>query len=243
MINYNADYVDEPLKDRLIKESSIEHISDKKLGYRIIENGVVLPCKCIGAYGSGGGIVSSDGFESGSICRGGLGASYEYDKNDVEYSDETVIYVGMFDCVWGHCLTDNLAFMWFFKSGLYEHYKDCKIIYLSPYDRPSVGFAGLLRSLDIDVNRFVRITKLMRFKRIVFPDKCFFWKDSEEMITREYIALIDEIRNSVPASTDNKYEKIYLTRSKFAKNEVGEKSWKGFSGAAVIRSFRPKNIR
>lgn len=236
-MNYTVDYVDEPLKARLIKESKINRFSDKKPGYKTIENGVVLPVKGCG-WRAGGGIISDDGYEDGSACYTyvrNFGVPYEYDKSAAEFKDETVIYAGMFSKIWGHCISDNLSHLWFFKSEYYGKYKACNIIYTAPEGELSDNFAELLRLADIPADKFIRVTAPTKFSRIILPDRSFFTvnageyvegemhfaDDADMYVTREYIDMIKSAADKISASADDKYDKVYFSRARFSKSDVG----------------------
>lgn len=240
MIEYKCDYVDEPLRARLFNEGKTERLTNKKLGYNIIEDGVVLPCVNAGSnWRTGGGIISSDGYEDNSACYTyvrNFGCPYEYDKEKVERVNETVIYAGMFSRVWGHCITDNLSLIWFLKSEYYDEYKNSKIIYTAPEGGLAPNFIELLRLAGIDASKFERIIKPTVFSRIILPEKCFFtvgkipdfsdrltFSDCADMrVSGEYKKLIGDILNSVPEATDDKYDKVYFSRARFSKGDVGE---------------------
>lgn len=130
MVNYDYMYNKEFYGDSLYKN----HFHNKKLHFQIIEKGTVLPHKKIdidGKFNWGfGGIVDEQNnfIESSSLARGTTAAYTP--TEEIQYSDETVIYFSMFFNVWGHLISDCIKRAWFFKSKAYKRYfQNCKVIY------------------------------------------------------------------------------------------------------------------
>ena len=120
MINYdglyNKEYFGEQLKEN--------HFYDKKLHFRIIENGTILPHKALTGHwnwGFGGIVDEKNNYIESSFLIGNRGGAYTPNE-EIMYSPETVIYLGMFFYVWGHCITDNLKRIWFLQSEVFKKY-------------------------------------------------------------------------------------------------------------------------
>lgn len=130
MVNYDYLYNKEYYGDKLYKE----HFSDKKLHFKIIENGTVLPHRNLTvngqwSWGVGGVVDDNNEFIPSSFVHNGVGDAYTPNE-EIKYSPETVIYSGMFSNTWGHGITDNIRRFWFFKSDAYKKYfQKCKTIY------------------------------------------------------------------------------------------------------------------
>lgn len=190
---YNKDYYGE----RLYKN----HSSDKRLYFRIIENGTILPHKDLRVNGQWtwgfGGIVDSKGdYIKSSFINGGAGAPYTPEE-EVIFSPATVIYLGMFFGVWGHCITDSLRRLWFLKSDVFkEYFKNCQLVCIC-WDGGGIlpQFARLLQILEIDLDRLAVITKPMKFQNIILPDESFFGENDRTVYTKEYLDCIEQVRH------------------------------------------------
>lgn len=128
MVNYDGLYNKESFGNKLTEN----HFSDKKLHFRIIENGTILPNKRVAGtnmQGFDGLVNEKNEFVKRSALYFGTGGAYTPDE-EVIYSLETVIYLGPFTNVWGHCITDNIKRLWFLQSEIYKKcFKHCRIVY------------------------------------------------------------------------------------------------------------------
>ena len=69
-------------------------------------------------------------FVNRTSAHAGVGEEIYTPNDEVINSPATVIYLGMFLHIWGHCLTDNLKRIWFLKSNIYRKYfKNCPVVY------------------------------------------------------------------------------------------------------------------
>lgn len=109
---------------------------DKKLHFKIIERGTILPHKHMyingqWTWGFGGIVDSKNNFvKSSSIGETGGQAAYT-PTEEIQHSSETVVYLGLFYPVWGHAITDNIRRWWFFNSEVFKNYfKNCPIVYI-----------------------------------------------------------------------------------------------------------------
>ena len=117
----------------------------------------------------------------------------------------------------GHCITDNLKRLWFFKSNTYKKkFSKFPVVYTYTLNDFPENFFRLLKILHVDFEKFTLIDKPTNFKRIVMPDESFFLspstnKDNDKVplegsnnnfrgnncafFTKEYVEIIEEIRN------------------------------------------------
>ena len=159
------------------------------------------------------------------------GSGMVYNPDDIKYSNETVIYLGMFYKVWGHCITDNIRRLWFLKSDLYKKYfKGCKLIYIPFQDfdfkTNDRDLKRMLEILDIDVNNFQIAKEVTQYKNIILPDESFFTFTGAvdpRYFTPEYVEMIDQVRNFA-VKQSNKFpsspKKVYFFHG--AKEQFGE---------------------
>ena len=116
MVNYDGLYNKEYFGDSI----NLNHFHNKKLHFRIIENGTILPHKYFLDHNGFGGIFDGEGyFVDGTIYSIFGGGPYRPNEN-IQYVPKTVIYIGMLTEEWGHCITDSLRRLWFLKSDLYQ---------------------------------------------------------------------------------------------------------------------------
>lgn len=197
MVNYDGLYNKEYYGDKLNEN----RFSDKKLHFRIIENGTILPYKPLtvnGVWTWGlGGVVDYNGnyFES-SFVRAEGGAAYT-PAEKVSYSPATVIYLGMFDNCWGHCITDDLKFIWFLKSASFQKYfQNCPIVF-NPMSGEGLipNFISLLKILEVDTEKLIPILKPVQFKQIILPDESVSFIEGNRTVTSEYSETINRIRH------------------------------------------------
>ena len=229
MVNYDYLYNKEYYGDDLNKN----YISNKKLGCRIISNGIVLPHKqqvpghdMLG----GGGVVDNTGkYIEGTFLHDN--PSREYKPASIRYSNETVIYIGMFVAIWGHCLTDNIKRLWFLKSDIYKKYfNGYKLIYIPmwnfDFETNAKNFKRLLQIWNIDFDNFKSITEAIQYKNIIIPDVSFGGSLGDEnnvnaVFTNEYKETINYIRqfalqNYVPNMS---FKKLYFMHGR---KQIGE---------------------
>jgi len=129
----NIDYLYN--KDAVKNLFGKDHLVDKKLHFRIIERGTVLPHKHMyvngqWTWGFGGIVDSKNNFVKGSSVGESGGAVYT-PTEDIQRNPATVVYLGLFYPVWGHAIADNIRRLWFLKSDVFKSYfKNCMTIYL-----------------------------------------------------------------------------------------------------------------
>lgn len=223
----NLDYLYNPAaaKDLVGKNPFI----DKKLHFRIIERGTILPHKHLyvngkWTYGFGGIVDRRGEFIKSSFVRYGDGDAYT-PTEDVKHDSATVIYLGLFYPVWGHAITDNIRRLWFLKSEVFNRYfKDCRLVYL-PW-RGGYGlerqqnFRRLLEILEVDVDRLQPITHPTQFENIILPDESFFVAHGEKNFTAEYRETIDRLRDfALKNQTPTSAKKIYYF---YGRHQIGE---------------------
>lgn len=233
MLVINLDYLYNP--DAAKEFFSKNYFIDKKLGFSVIENGMILPYKKIvdgklSKDGWGfGGIVDSEGeFVRGSHVHSSIGESYIPPLQDIKHSSETVIYLGMFYSTWGHVITDNIRRLWFLRSEDFKNqFNNLPMAYTLCTKRISFtlenykNFRRLLEILEVDIGRLQLIEQPTRFEKIILPDESFFDDtDNIRKFTNEYRETIDRVRdfalkNRTPTST----EKIYYFHGR---SQIGE---------------------
>ena len=130
MVNYDYLYNKNFFESVMHKDS----FCPKKLHFKIIDNGTILPYKKFNGIDKlswgGGGIINENGefFEGSTVFRGSTSAYTP--TEEIEYIDSAAVYVGTIHYIWGHALTDGLKLMWFLNSGEYKkNFDKCSIVY------------------------------------------------------------------------------------------------------------------
>ena len=125
----NIDYLYNP--DAAKNSFNKNYFVDKKLGFQVIEHGMILPHKRIPdakesrirIWGLGGVFDSNGTFVKSSHVNAYLKSEIytPHPPTLIQKSNETVIYLSMFFPVWGHIITDNIRRLWFLKSDYFKH--------------------------------------------------------------------------------------------------------------------------
>lgn len=190
MVNYDGLYH----SDAIDKHSCF---SQKELGFKIIENGTILPdLNNTNTWGWGkGGIFDSEGnfVNSSYVVDTQIMEPYTPEE-EVPFFDTTVIYLAMYYRVWGHCMTDMIRRVWFLKTDVYkENFSSCPIILNDIHGGGGIipQFLDLLKILEINLDKVELLDKPARFQKIIFPDDSF----KRGMFTKEYVETIDIARN------------------------------------------------
>ena len=164
----------------------------------------------------GGGVLTSDlRYIDESFIHCTAGKSYPFDVNQVEYVDKTVVYIGLFHSIWGHCITDNLKHLWFMLDNKYNYLQDYDFVYLTLFDDPTnlpENLCKILNKIGITRDKIITVNTVTQFKSIILPDQCFKLNGilKQRQYTKEYISLIDKICEGIEPGKD---DKIYFTRS------------------------------
>ena len=171
MINYDGLFNKNYFGDELFED----HISEKNLNFRILDNATILPHLSVPGTPGMGGIVDSEGnFIEESFLHHGVTETYT-PTEEIFNSNRTVIYLGMLVDIWGHCLTDNLKRVWFLKSEVYKNFfSKLPVVYIPMWKGITEPFAKILEILQIDKDKIIPITRPTKFKQIVLPDESIY---------------------------------------------------------------------
>lgn len=222
------------------------HRVDRKLNFKVLEGATVLPTKNIfvdgqWTWGSGGIVDNCGEFVKESFVHYGAGDAYT--PTDVEQSSATVVYLGMFYPVWGHCVTDNIRRLWFLQSDAFkEYFKDCALVYVAWRDIPldaQKNFCRLLELLDVDISRLQVITRPTRFENVILPDESFFATDDTRFFTDEYRETIARVKSFALKNRTPSPEKIYFF---YGANQLGEERLANYFHAKGYAIVRPEDL-
>ena len=176
-----------------------------------------------------------------------------YEPENINYSNETVIYLGMFYVIWGHLITDNMKRLWFLKSDIYRNYfKNCKLIYVPQDDfdfEKSIyhfHFAKLLDILGINYKEIQPIKEATRYKNIILPDESFYYTPEKgRYFTNEYVEMMDCVRHHLLKCYGSlnhctlPFKKVYFFHG--MRGQIGEDRLAAFfssKGYAIINPYK-----
>ena len=212
----NLDYLYNP--DVAKEHFSKSYFSDKKLGFQVIEHGMILPSKSINddgkvsGLGYGGIVDSNGGYVKESYITYNTGGKYTPPPESIKHSSETVVYLGVSWSTWGHVITDNIRRVWFLRSEYFNQFKNCPLVYVitGKSVKDQINFCRLLEILEVDVDKLQPIKHPTQFEKIILPDESFFVSSPTKGFTMEYKETIDRVREfAVKNQTPTSSEKIY----------------------------------
>ena len=188
---------------------------DKELAITHYKNACILPYKKISGK-TGGGVITKNGdYLSNSSGHNGAGCGYLPAERKI--SDRRAIYLGMFQPIWGHLITDVVRRFWFLQSDQYKtDYQDCILVYIAyPGFSFIENFKQLLSIWNIEWDKFVEINEPTEFREVIIPDESFYTVDGgARYFTAEYRDMIDQVRAYAEEHyTELKDKKIYFAYS------------------------------
>ena len=225
----NLDYLYNPEAAKKILTRN--HFVDKKLGFQVIEHGMIFPHKlypCKGWNWGGGGVYDENGqFVKDSYESYGAASNYPRPaKEEIQHRSETVIYLNVFPSTWGNVLCENIARLWFFNSTLFqESFKDYRVVYIpfigfDLFSKGNTNFRRLLEILEVDVNSLQAITQPTQFDKVIVPDKSLFSSDGYAKFTQQYRETIEQLRSfALKNRTPISNKKIYFFHGR---RQIGE---------------------
>ncbi len=141
------------------------------------------------------------------------GANPAYAKDDLDFVDETVVFIGALPKHFGHYILEGLSRLWFFLDQQNLDTYRCVCISDDDEDR----FAEFLRLFGLPAERITRVAKPTMFREVIVPEQSIRLHD---FYTKEYKATIERIMAHVHPIFN---EKVYFSK-KERKNDraIGE---------------------
>lgn len=224
---YNLDFIDIPTLKKTKESILINRQSEKKLGFTVVEKGIILPFKSQEIYDNqlriyGGGVITQSSEHISVIDIGD--EVYSYSDSEVKEEKVEVVYLGIFHPKWGHCITDNIKKIWFLFTPEFKELvvsNSIEIVYTVFGDFKLEGsFKDLLTCLGVIPEKLKPVRDITRYQKVYIPDDSFIFENNERFYTKEFQDLIYRI----PTFKASKiYDKVYFTRSRFDSNDFGEK--------------------
>ena len=193
-----------------------------------IDDGLVLPSKSINggpAWGLGGVIDKNGHFVEESRVETGFGGIYEYDEDQIETTDETVIFVPCVIGHYGHFLINTLCRFW--DADLFN--SSIKVSFcIWGFEKDVTGAADLiLNILGVPKERRIIIRKPTRFSKILIPSESFGYAARYSPFFKNiFKRIVEKVNSFEEFKSRETFDKIYFTRRKLLKhrfNEFGEK--------------------
>jgi hypothetical protein len=192
--------------DDYISRIKHDYKNHKKLGVRIIENGVILPS--VSSNPHAGGVIDNNRDFVASYEReeGRPTGVYPVSDSEIPHLHETVIYGGHLIDHYGHFITESFSRMWYFLENIDKKYK---YVFTAVNSNYIAEFLILFNMLGLHHEDFSIITEPTRFDSIIVPDQAnFLYGSYNDKILNVY----DKIRDSAKPLN---HKKVYLSRSKF----------------------------
>ena len=225
-------YVDNIVKEKYEKFSNIDYKIEKELKVDVILNGFVLPVKKYynphkTLCGTGGVVDSRYNYVQSSAMLGHnmadrLCESYDFNRKNVEYINESVIYINHFIHHWGHYLLDVINRLWYILDKDVNKLKFVYIVRENDGDYIRGNYLELLELLGIKKENLIRINKVTQFKEVIVPEASLY---PGKYFTKEYKMIFDRIIENVNIGQIDLKSNIYCSRSQLKKakrTEIGE---------------------
>ncbi len=216
-------YVSEEMQKKFDSQFSFPHKRTEPLQVKILDKGVILPIETnpnseVSYFENYGGVCNSDlEFEPLSLLKNTqapdmqvkypawyIGANPNLKIEDVEQSNEEVVFLGVWYHHFGHILGECISRFWYILKNDKPHYKYV-IIPEKGYD--TLPHEDFFRLCGISKKRLIVLKKPTQFKKVIVPEQSIRYYD---YYTDEYKATIDKIKSSAPKVS-------LLTLRKFSK--------------------------
>lgn len=185
------------------------------------KNATILPLKRDPSFGllfGKGGVVDEKGDYVPLSCIEKR-VQYAYPFENAEYKDETVVYCGYLVNHWGHFLVEAVTRLWYFLEN--DPSVDKYVFFLDENEEREIkgnyrAFFELLKIWD----KLEIINRPTTYREVIVPElgiKC------RESYTPKLVKVFDAVaENVVPDPSWETPEKIYYSRSQFAKGQPFE---------------------
>lgn len=227
-------YVTDKVRPSYQEICSRRYLSQTDLKSVEVPDGTILP-KRRGTF-DGTGVLDAGGKIVPYSERGFDGDSFEVPAA-AAVSDEEVIYGGVMFEHWGHFLTETTARLYHF---LQRNPENLRIAFAAAHKKMPKVCRDFFRLLGVSEERMIFVCEPCRFKKIIVPEASFslFKKEFSPL----FLVPFDIVRAAVKPE---KYEKIYLTKRKWAGLDFqcfGEKELEDVFKRSGYRVFSPERL-
>ena len=210
------DFVDDILLEETKQRMAQSYLGEKKMSYMVVDEGYVLPFRGkLPNKISGGVITKEKRFIQQSSVNETIGDLYFFEETEIKKSNKTVLYLGMFLPVWGHCLTDCIKKIWFLYTQeacvLLNH--GVELIYVNIYETLPKSFQDFL-DICVPNHKIVGVHEITQYKRIYIPDDSLY-RDVKGILyyTQSHVDMLRQIMQNMNLCKIRTYEKIYFSRT------------------------------
>ena len=188
-----------------------KYFSDRELGAKTIDNGIILPANP--NFKKRGGVCDGDfkfvaGLLRGASSKGwgNILSGYVVERDQLEHSDEEVIFGGVMMGHFGHFISECLIRLWY----VIEHPEmNNRIAFIVTVRGKKEFHYVLFELMGIPRERVVFVERPTQFKSVIVPDVSNF---SHQYFTKEWLLPYQTVAKNV---TPGNVKKLYLTRTAF----------------------------
>ena len=215
-------YVENPADWK--RNLSQKKFSDRKIGIKVIERGIVLPARPpkSGLIWEGGVCDSDFNFIAGftrldPVLKrrgkrfGSVESSYTVAREEIIQLNEDVIFGGSLIGHFGHFTLECLNRLWFVVN---HPELPLKILFITTtHGGYHKWFDDFFRLMGIDLNRIIYVDKPVQCRSVIVPTQASYAPMS---FTKEFLLPYQAIRSNVKPAN---HKKLYLTRTQFESDD------------------------
>lgn len=207
----------------------------ESLQYEVYSNAYILPYR-IGCYG---GVVSSEmEYVECSATPALENKMYSFETSF--YEDCTVVYGGAYIGHFGHFLTDTNLRTWIIFEDIWKDVDYIIFTRATELEKLKANCREFWQLLGI-YDKVRIIDKPMQFAKVIVPE-CGYWNG--KYYSQPWIDMFSYVSEKVEEIGEekgwNRYDKIFLSRKKFAKREYGHREIDGFWKKNRYKVFYPE---
>lgn len=174
---------------------------------------VVLPAKktdkCTSSQGCGGVVDANGEYVKISKTKARVEGKYDYNIDDLDISNLTVVFCGYYHKAWGHFITESISRLWY---ALEKNPEVDRYVFIGDYGKESCfsgNYLEFLKLLGI-ADKTEIIIRPTKYKKVIIPDNGFVYN---EYYTEKYVQMFNTINERGLSLYDGeKYEKVFFSK-------------------------------
>jgi len=140
------------------------------------------------------------------------GANPDHSFSDIDYIDESVVFLGALPKHYGHFILEGLSRLWFL---LESKEVNCKCVYISGANEDR--FNDFFKLFGLKERDIIKITKPTKFRTVIVPEQSIRLHDYYHA---KYKDTIDKIKKNIKSEN---IERVYFSKAKIKNNRaIGE---------------------